>query len=211
MISLLVTVIEQPLGWIIPLLAIIGALYLLSEALPPEEQLELAARMMRRGYDKTAIMIADVAASRLQRASDSVSGRYAKRAAKVVTVLALALLLPSLASAQERPSLKLPTLVYAGAALVDDWSTVDCSRIGCHERNPTLRWVEPYGLTPMLTLNEGISAAGIWALHKWMAPTHPKLAAGTIYAVAGLRVNQARLNWREADKQRAINARIGRK
>lgn len=96
----------------------------------------------------------------------------------------LLLLLPAFASAQARPDLRLPTTVYAGAAALDLWSTADCLSVGCHERNPTISWLEPHGTAPMLAVGVALESAGYLALTHLIAPHHPRLATATIYGAA---------------------------
>jgi hypothetical protein len=118
--------------------------------------------------------------------------------------------LPSFALAQERSSLKLPTMIYAGAAAADVWSTADCLRAGCNETNPAISWLQPQGATTMLAVGEGLDAFAVYAVHKWIAPKHPTLAKVGLYATAGLRASFAASNWRQAALQRRQNAAVER-
>jgi hypothetical protein len=120
---------------------------------------------------------------------------------KVLAVL-LALAWPSSAAAD---GLRLPTLVYVGGATLDVWSTVDCLGAGCIERNPTLAWLQPAGPGVMLTVGEAVDAAMLWAVHRWVAPRHPKLARGLLFGGGGVRAGIAAHNWRAAAHQRRCN------
>lgn len=136
---------------------------------------------------------------------------WQRPSSRIIPLAFMLALLPTLASAQERPSMKLPTLVYAGAAALDVWSTADCLSVGCVERNPIIAWAQPHGTAKMLVFGEALDALSIAAVHRWIAPKHPKIATVGLYAGAVLRTSIAARNWQQAKEQRAFNARIGRK
>ena len=90
-------------------------------------------------------------------------------------LLAVLLLLPSAARAQDRPLLKAALASYAALSVVDATQTGACLRAGtCREANPLLRPFagSPGGLvTVKLAANTGV-ALTVWKLRK----RHPKAA-----------------------------------
>lgn len=121
-----------------------------------------------------------------------------------LTLLAL-LLLPLTASAQERPNLTLPTLVYAGAASLDLWSTADCLSVGCRERNPAVNWLQSKGTVPMLAFGAALETSAYLALKHWIAPRHPRVATVTIYSLAAAHGFLGVRNLQQARGQRICN------
>ena len=102
------------------------------------------------------------------------TARLAVYELRVTALLAVLLLLPSAARAQDRP-LKAALASYAALSVVDAKQTGACRRAGtCREANPLLRPFagSPSGLvTVKLAANTGV-ALTVWKLRK----RHPKAA-----------------------------------
>lgn len=128
---------------------------------------------------------------------------------KVMLVAAL-LLAATPALAQERPTFKLPTAIYSGAAAFDVASTAHCLRYtGCHERNPVISGMESSGVVPMLATGEFLDFGANLVLRKLLAPNHPTLYRAILYAVAGFRTVIAARNMAQAREQRVFNISRG--
>ena len=115
----------------------------------------------------------------------------------VVTLFFLVCMADGLpASAQ---SLKLPTLVYAGAVTADWSSTYRTLSLGGTERNIALRFLHD---DPVKTVVVGaaMDAIGAWVWNRYIGKTHPKLATIGLYAAAGFRT------WCAVRNTRAQNA-----
>lgn len=101
------------------------------------------------------------------------------------------------------PSLKLPTIVFAGAATAD-WVTtyrnMDYNCPTCGESNPLLNWV---GQKPKTTIAMGaaMDVAGVWAWNKYVGKKHKKIAAAGLYVMAAFRVFLAVRNARHLNKE----------
>lgn len=94
-------------------------------------------------------------------------------------------------------SLKIPTLVFAGAASAD-WVTTYrfLTATPKHlEGNPLLGFTHS---KPAATLAAGIAidAGTLYLVHRVVGPKHPKIAAFGLYAVAGFRAAIAYSNTR---------------
>ncbi len=78
--------------------------------------------------------------------------------------------------------------VFAGTAAAD-WTMTSygINKGRVHEANPALQWArnEPWKIVAAGAAGD---AAGVWALNRYVAPKHPKIAAVTLYAQAALRV-----------------------
>ncbi len=85
-------------------------------------------------------------------------------------------------------SLRTATTVFAATAAAD-WTVtgIGLAQGTIHEANPTFGWAHD---RPARTVAAGVGldVAGVWALHRWVAPTHPKVAAVLLYAQAAARV-----------------------
>lgn len=97
-------------------------------------------------------------------------------------------LIASPVTAQE--SLRIPTVVYFSAASSDWASTAYCLHHPlCHEGNPTLRWAErPLGTAGVIAVSAALDVAIVYAVHRWLAPSHPKIASALLYIGAADRV-----------------------
>lgn len=122
---------------------------------------------------------------------------------KTPAVLCAVLLWAAPALAQDSPSLKIPTLVYAGAATFDVGTSLRCPPPYCREGNPLIGWMEPHGQTQMLLTASALDAVGVWAWHRYVGKKHRKLATVGLYAVAAVRVGVAIGNIRDV---RAVDA-----
>ena len=92
---------------------------------------------------------------------------------------------------QPRPSLKIPTIVYASVAGADITTSLLCRPPGCHESNPLIAWMEPQGQATMHITAAAMDAAGVWAWNRYVGRRHPKLAKVGLYVVAAVRVGVA--------------------
>lgn len=113
----------------------------------------------------------------------------------IFVALVLSVALP--AQAQEHP-LRLPTLVFAGAAAAD-WTTTyqNLSPRG-RETNPLLGMFNNQPV-PTVIAGASLDLAAAWAWNRFVGRSHPKLAAAGLYLAAGVRVllatrNAIRLN-----------------
>lgn len=89
------------------------------------------------------------------------------------------------ASAQ---SLKAATYTFAVTAAADWTMTgVGLSKGAMTEGNPSLRWAHDNPVA-VVAAGAAMDVAGVWTLHKWVAPKHPKIAAIVLYAQAATRV-----------------------
>lgn len=100
----------------------------------------------------------------------------------------------STASAQ---SLKMPTLVFAGAASADWVTTYQAQQRGTQENNPLLSWLNTRP-GPLVATGAALDVAGLWAWNRYVGRAHPKIAMAGLYAAAGFRLwlatNNNRLN-----------------
>jgi hypothetical protein len=121
-------------------------------------------------------------------------------AAGVVVSLFAMLVLPAVASAQERPSLKLPTMV-ASAAAAADWATTyhGLSNYQLREMNPFLR---PLERKPgrMITVGAAIDSAAFSVWNVSVGQKHPKIAAAGLWGMAAFRTYLAIQNMRNMKK-----------
>lgn len=95
-------------------------------------------------------------------------------------------------------SLKLPVIVFAGAVSAD-WTTThyflsnaDRAKPGQYdqETNRTLSWLNN---RPTATVLVGVAqdVAVVWAVNRFVARRHPKIAAVSLYAMSAFRVHLA--------------------
>lgn len=118
-----------------------------------------------------------------------------------VLVLALALVCPHIASAQERErGLKLPTTVFAAAAAAD-WATTyhGLKYYRLRETNPLLRRFDE---TPakMVLLGSAIDVGAVAAWHYGVGRNHPRLAAAGLWSMTAFRAYLAIHNLRNQQK-----------
>lgn len=112
------------------------------------------------------------------------------------TVVVLAVLCsPALAAAQSDRGLSTASAVFGAAAAADWASTHYALRAGLHEANPLLA---PCHDQPTATVVAGaaLDAAWLWAVHRYVAPRHPKAAMIILYAAAAGRACIAARNVR---------------
>ncbi len=105
----------------------------------------------------------------------------------LATAIGACLLLPVAAFAEDRSSLKLPTMV-AGAAAAADWASTyhALSRYHLRESNPLLR---PFDATPgpMITLGAVMDGAAISAWNLTVGRKYPRVAAAGLWGMAAFR------------------------
>lgn len=109
-------------------------------------------------------------------------------------LLALALLsIGTPVQCQTSEHLKLPTLIFAGAAAADWASTYRNLAPYGHEANPLL---QPFHDQPVPTVIAGaaLDVAAVWTWNRFIGRRHPKMAALGLYAAAGFRVWMAARN-----------------
>ncbi len=85
-------------------------------------------------------------------------------------------------------SLRTATQVFAVTAAADWTMTgIGLSRGAFTELNPSLRWAQN---DPARVVAAGVAldVAGVYALHHWVAPRHPKVAVVVLYAQSAARV-----------------------
>lgn len=105
-----------------------------------------------------------------------------------------------------RPSLTLPTIVWAAAAATDFGVSMRLQTMGIgEERNPLYRWTNDHGTVPMATVMLASNAVAVWAVHKWVAPKHPRLVKIGLYVAAAAHtyfaIDAAR-HWQRANQLR---------
>jgi len=109
-----------------------------------------------------------------------------RRLRVLAAALLVAILIPTLASAQQA-SLKWPTIA-AGAAATADWATTyhALKFYKVQEQNPVLR---PFQSNPgrLVTMGGMIDVAGISAWNLTMGPKHPKMAAAGLWSMTAFR------------------------
>jgi hypothetical protein len=109
-----------------------------------------------------------------------------RRLRVLAAALLVAILIPTLASAQQA-SLKWPTIA-AGAAATADWATTyhALKFYKVQEQNPVLR---PFQSNPgrLVTMGGMIDVAGISAWNLTMGPKHPKMAAAGLWTMTAFR------------------------
>jgi hypothetical protein len=118
-----------------------------------------------------------------------------------VLLLVLALACPQAVSAQERErGLKLPTTVFAAAA-VADWATTyhGLKHFRLRETNPLLR---PFDETPgkMVLLGGAIDVGAVAAWHYGVGRDHPRVAAAGLWTMTAFRAYLAFHNLRNQQK-----------
>lgn len=109
-----------------------------------------------------------------------------RRLRVLAAALLVAILIPTLASAQQA-SLKWPTIA-AGAAATADWATTyhALKFYKVQEQNPVLR---PFQSNPgrLVTMGGMIDVAGISAWNLTMGPKHPRMAAAGLWTMTAFR------------------------
>jgi len=109
-----------------------------------------------------------------------------RRLRVLAAALLVAILIPTLASAQQA-SLKWPTIA-AGAAATADWATTyhALKFYKVQEQNPVLR---PFQSNPgrLVTMGGMIDVAGISAWNLTIGPKHPKMAAAGLWTMTAFR------------------------
>lgn len=104
----------------------------------------------------------------------------------------LAIAAPS--RADDVPTLRLPTMIFATAAAVDWTTTAVALNRGSHENNPTVQWAQAPGA--MIAIGAAEDVLGAWLWTRAIGRRHPKLAAAGLYAAAAVRVSFAIHNLR---------------
>ena len=102
-------------------------------------------------------------------------------------VLLCLIALPRSSAAQERPGLKVPTLMFGGAALADWASTYHALKnFHVREANPLLR---PFDSQPgrMVGLGGAIDVGLVAAWNLSVGRTHPRVAATGLWAATAFR------------------------
>lgn len=130
---------------------------------------------------------------------------------RTLVLAAVLFLLPALTAAQDlRPGLDLPSKIYLGAAAAD-WTTTGALFAGtpyAYEGNPMYGWVmdkdriaagqRAHGgqVAAVLVMSAAFDVATVWAVNRWVAPEHPKLAKALMLVGVGVRSGQAVTNLR---------------
>lgn len=107
-------------------------------------------------------------------------------------LFAVCLLVAGTAEAQ---SFKMPTIALAGAAAADWTTTYQFMNKGVPESNPMLSWVGKDRPGATVALGAAIDVAGVWAIGKFIAPKHPKIAKAILYGWAGSKGAAAAQNY----------------
>ena len=119
----------------------------------------------------------------------------------VAALLAVCLVLPGTATAQDGPvNLKLPTFAASAAAAADWASTYHALRFyQLRETNPLLR---PFQKSPgqLITMGAVIDAATFSGWNVTMGRRHPRVAATGLWAMAGFRALLVLHNLRNEQK-----------
>jgi hypothetical protein len=127
---------------------------------------------------------------------------FARLAWWVGAALLVLCALPGPASAEDRPSLRLPTIV-AGAAAAADWGTTyhGLSNYHLRESNPLLR---PLDSSPgqLVTMGAVIDGVALSAWNLTVGQKYPRLAAAGLWGMAAFRGYLAVHNIR--NMQRAV-------
>lgn len=93
------------------------------------------------------------------------------------------------------PSLKLPTIVYAGAAAADLVSTYAfLSDTPLKEANPLLFFTDSKPV-PTVLVGAAADVVTLLVLHHFLGESHPKALAVGLYVAAGVRVGLAARNF----------------
>ncbi len=111
---------------------------------------------------------------------------------KWIISLILVIMFPGSITAQ---SLKLPTIVYIGAASADLGTTYVGLRNGGHEENPYVQWLHDKP-GPVLVFGVVSDTVGLVLWDKYMGRSHPKVAIVTMYLVSGVRIGLAIHNYK---------------
>jgi hypothetical protein len=110
----------------------------------------------------------------------------------IVSILApclvLAISLPLAAQAPDSHPLRLPILIFAGAAAAD-WATTYgvLATNRTTEGNPLLAMTASRPV-PTVVVGAAMDVAGVWTWHHVVGRKHPKLAAVGLYVAASFRV-----------------------
>ena len=114
---------------------------------------------------------------------------------KFTSVLLLFALGSLPAAAQDAaPSLKIPTIVFAGAAAAD-WTTTYAALASgeFRECDPLLTFTKNRPV-PTVVFGAALDVAAVWAWRRAVGRRHPKLAALGLYVAAGLQASIAARN-----------------
>ncbi len=121
---------------------------------------------------------------------------------KLVVIFVVALACPNVLFAQDaaRPSLKLPTTMFAAAATAD-WATTyhGLKHYRLRETNPLLR---PFERTPakMVVLGAAIDIGGVALWNHAVGRKHPRVAVAGLWAMTAFRAYLAVHNIRNQER-----------
>jgi len=101
------------------------------------------------------------------------------------------------------PSLKLPTVVFAGAVAADLTTTVVFLTHGDREGNPFLGWTNNHPVATPIAAG-AMTAVGTWAWNRYVGRKHPKLARIGLYIGAFIEVGFALKNTRHDPPPRQV-------
>ncbi len=107
-------------------------------------------------------------------------------------LIAVAVLTLSAASVQAQEqqdrSLRMATYVFAATAAAD-WTTtgIALSRGAMHEANPFLQWAHDDTAKTVIA-GAAMDAVSIYAVRRWIGPTHPRAVAVVFFAQSALRL-----------------------
>jgi len=117
---------------------------------------------------------------------------------KLVISAILVLFLTTDSTAQD---LKVPTVVFASAAIADWTSTYRNLATGGVEYNPMLRFTHSKPV-PTVLAAAAYDVAGVWAWNRFVGKKHPKIARAGLYTMAAFRIGLAVRNTQRLNKAR---------
>lgn len=108
-----------------------------------------------------------------------------------ILLLALALMVPSIASAQSGTSLRTASIVFGASAAADWTMTAIWMDKGGDEGNVLIRGLQPKGAVPMIAAGAAIDVASLYAWNRYVGRSHPKMAVIGLYAASAVRLSLA--------------------
>lgn len=94
-----------------------------------------------------------------------------------------------------------PSVTYLSAAAVDWTTTARCFHASpfCGEGNPMYGWVRPNTAWTTIPQSMAFDVFTVYAVNRWIKPSHPKLAKVGLFVGAGVRIYAAASNVRFAN------------
>ena len=124
---------------------------------------------------------------------------------KTYLLAVLFALMPFTVHAQETSNLRFSERLFV-TSVVSDWtSTAYCTaQKFCKENDPEYSWAErSFGSPAMVAIGAGSDLLGVWVIHKWIGPKHPKVIAVSYYIASGFRFYLASKNIGVAQEARS--------